>query len=470
MNKDKKSSSAKNFHIVQYIEHPKTGEVLITMQQIEEGLSHKTIKRYALILHDKDRYTEEDVLLERKVAQKEGRQPDPGIMVGNLKPPHYHVVFTTVDSDTGAGNTISVDTVAKWFGIQPQYVQVMRGHGAFLDGVQYLTHETPKEQAKGKHRYDDSEVEASFGFDWRTELNKRTAERAARGVEYSNLDKFNKMYYEIYHGIKNLSECEKENPILFMKYRDRFEEAAHYHIVDMNPPNTRLSFYIEGDGGGGKGALSKALARGLFPEIKNDNELFFEVGADGVGFQKYQGQPVLIWHDRRACDLLKELHDRGNVFNVFDPHPTTQQQNIKYGAVSLINKVHIVNSVQSSWEFLEFLAGDEDKNQSYRRFPFLLKIEPDQIRFAVNKGVAEGTGQYKDYDRFTIPGDIKTISDVCGSDRALANELMGYVLTDVIKKYNEVLEFVDCPRYSRDEIIEMAKNMGVKIPPKNDAV
>ena len=197
-----------------------------------------------------------------------------------------------------------------------------------------------------------------------------------------------------------------------MKYRDRFEEAARYHIIDQPPPNTRLNFYIEGDGGGGKGVLSKALARALFPNIKTEKELFFEVGAAGVGFQKYNGQPVIIWNDRRASELLSELQDTGNVFNVFDPHPTTQQQNIKYGAVSLINKVHIVNSVESFESFLNRLAGAEDRKQSYRRFPFILEIDDKCIHFSVNKGVAEGSNDYLKFDSYTLPGDVKKISDV----------------------------------------------------------
>ena len=459
-----KKATAKNFHIVQYVQHPITGETLITMEQIDDGLAHKTIKRYAFIYHDKDTYTEEDVRKELKKAKEENRQVNPNIAVGKLKAPHYHIVITTVDPITGNGNTLDVEKVSQWFGVPPQYVDTMHGHGAFLDGVEYLTHCSPKEQQKGKYRYDDNEVEASFGFDWRAELDQRIADRAAHGVEYANLDKFNKMYYALYTGEKTLCECEAENKILFMKYRDRFEEAARYHIIDRPPPNTRLSFYIEGDGGGGKGALSKALAWALFPNIKTEKELFFEVGASGVGFQKYNGQPVIIWNDRRASGLLSELQDSGNVFNVFDPHPTTQQQNIKYGAVSLINKVHIVNSVEPFTSFLDRLAGAEDRKQSYRRFPFILEIDDKCVHFSVNKGVAEGTNEYLKFDCFTLQGDVKKISDVCGGDRVLANELLGYVLTDVVKKYHEVLTAIDSPKYTKEEIINMAKAMGVAIP------
>ncbi len=171
MSIDSKSITAKNFHIVQYVKHPINGEPLITLDQIDDGLNHKSIKRYAFILHDKDTYTPEEVNREKRKASEENRPANPSIIAGALKPPHYHIVVTTVDPITKAGNSYDVKTIAKWFGVQPQYVDVMRGHGAFLDGVEYLTHSSEKAQKAGKYRYNDDEVEANF--DWRAELEKR---------------------------------------------------------------------------------------------------------------------------------------------------------------------------------------------------------------------------------------------------------------------------------------------------------
>lgn len=454
--------SAKNFHIVQYIKNPKTGEALITIEQIDNGLNHKTIKRYAFILHDKDTYTEEDVKKEKRKAGEENRLPDPNIIVGALKPPHYHIVITTVDSDKGTGNTLGVDVIAKWFGIEPQYVDVMRGHGAFLDGVEYLTHSSEKAQKAGKYHYPDSEVESNF--DWRAELDKRTEERQKFGSQYSNMSKAEKMYFEIYNGIKTPEQCKAENPVLYMQNRDKLEQAQQYNIRDRIPPNSRVTIYIEGDGGSGKGAASKALAHGLFPEIENPKELYFEVGAKGATFQKYNGQPVIIWNDCRASDLFDMLGDSGNIYNVFDPHPTTQEQNIKYGSVTLCNKVHIVNSVQPYAEFLDEIAGYEDRGQSYRRFPLILQIKESSIKFIVNKGVTTGSGKYADYESTQLNGSIKRISEICGDDRDLANQLMIYVLSDVIDEHNKLVEFLNERQYSKDEIIEIVKNMGVNLP------
>ena len=454
--------SAKNFHIVQYIKHPKTGIVLMTMDQIDDGLDHKMIKRYAFILHDKDTYTKEDVRKEKRKADEENRLPDPNIFVGALKPPHYHIVITTVDPETGNGNTLPVTKIAEWFCIEPQYVDVMRGHGAFLDGVEYLTHSSEKAQKAGKYRYSDDEVEANF--DWRAELDKRKADKKAHGAEYANMNKMEKMYHDIYHGIQTPEECKKANPNLYMRHREKMEQAYQYYLKDKNPPNTRISIYIEGDGGSGKGAASRALAHSLFPEITNPKELYFEVGAKGATFQKYAGQPVIIWNDCRSYDLLEVLGDRGNIFNVFDPHPTTQEQNIKFGSITLCNKVHIVNSVQPYTDFLNDLAGAEDRKQSYRRFPIILQIKDKYVYFLANKGVTLGNGLYRSFDGRKLCGDVKSISEMCGDNRMLANRLIGCVLADVITEHNKIVNVMNSRQYSDEEIIQRVKDMGVIVP------
>lgn len=79
----------------------------------------------------------------------------------------------------------------------------------------------------------------------------------------------------------------------------------------------------------------KALARALYPELDDDEDIFFTIGAKNATFEGYDGQPVIIWDDRRDYSLLEELGGRENVFNVFDTIPQNLRQNIKYGSVKL---------------------------------------------------------------------------------------------------------------------------------------
>ncbi len=66
----------------------------------------------------------------------------------------------------------------------------------------------------------------------------------------------------------------------------------------------------------GKGLL-KALARSMYPHLTEDSEIFSEVGSDGALFEKYDGQPVIIWNDRRGSQLREELGCRKRLRNRF---------------------------------------------------------------------------------------------------------------------------------------------------------
>ena len=59
---------------------------------------------------------------------------------------------------------MEIGVIAKWLGIKDNYVNVAKGAGAFLDCVQYLTHEDDKQQGLGKRLYEDSCVQANFDF------------------------------------------------------------------------------------------------------------------------------------------------------------------------------------------------------------------------------------------------------------------------------------------------------------------
>ena len=149
------------FNIMQYEKHPESGEVLLTEEKIKLALmSHKTIKRWAYICHNKDVYSALD------------EEQNPEHIAGEVKPPHWHIVVE-------CGSNIEIGVIAKWFGIADNYVETAKGAGAFLDCVQYLTHEQEKQQMLGKRLYDDSEVQSNFKF--RAELDKRAENKIKYG-------------------------------------------------------------------------------------------------------------------------------------------------------------------------------------------------------------------------------------------------------------------------------------------------
>ncbi len=70
--------------------------------------------------------------------------------VGDPKPSAYLGVIAQAQS---------VETIAKWSSILPQFIEIKSGRNTFLDCVQYSTHENRKITGSiGKHHYDDSEI------------------------------------------------------------------------------------------------------------------------------------------------------------------------------------------------------------------------------------------------------------------------------------------------------------------------
>lgn len=402
----------------------------LTEEQIEKVLdSHKIINKYAWICHDKDTYTKTD---EKK---------NPEHKAGTLKTRHYHVVMQLSTPE-------EIRIIAKWFDVPPNLVEVPKGKGdRFLDKVAYLTHESEKEQAKGKYRYPDDEVYANF--DWRAKIDERSMNKVKYGKQ--DVTPKDRMRYAVLREGKTLRECEEENPLLFAEDIEKLKKLRGQYLMSCDPPMYRVNFFVQGDGGMEKGLLCRALARSLFPNLTEDDEIFFVVGANGVGFEGYDGQPVIIWNDKRSYELVKMLGGVGNVFDVFDTFPTKSKQNVKYSSVNLINAVNIVNADQSYTEFLDGLAGEytdrdghfhkaEDKSQSYRRFPMMIILHEEDYDMLINKGYMDNTRNFMEYYKYQhIRGNFARISQKC-HDRTIAQKFEAQTIAPVVEQHNLIAD------------------------------
>lgn len=395
---------ARIFNIMQYEKHPATGEPLWSVEQIEEGLDHKTIAEWAWCYHDKDVWTEDDEL------------QDASHVAGEVKPPHFHVAINLPK------NAVEIEIIARWFGVPMNFVEIARGRGAFLDCVEYLTHEAPKQQALGKHRYEDSEVHANF--EWRKLLDERALSRAKYGQE---VDRKTDLRLKVLNGELSLRDVKREYVLNYFQDYAMLTKLRMEYISHATPPKVRHNYYICGGGGVGKGVASILLAHSLYPNIEDEDDLLFRVGAEGTTFEGYDGQPVIIWDDCRSYDLLKKLGSRGNIFNVFDTSPHRQAQNIKFGSVNLINAVNIVNSVEPWEEFLGGLVGEytdkygdkhkaesSEKSQSYRRFPFIMPLRATDFDILINQAYMNGEGDYEEYIKYErIKGNFGRLARAC---------------------------------------------------------
>lgn len=459
-------------------EYDDNGALLLSQSTIDQALTHKVIKRWAYIKHDQDKVSAKDERQSRERAKKAqtAGQPVPKIVkTGDPKAAHWHVVLET------PFNYTSADTIAKWFGVPTNFVEVKNGRGAFLDAIEYLTHEDDKQQAAGKHLYQDSEVTASFGFDWREALTERAKTVLKHGRDLGPKEQ---MRDDVLRYGKTLLQCLEDDPILYAQDFSTLKRLRMDYISRMEPPRTRVNYYIEGRGGVGKGLFSRGLARTLAvahcPELAGvgDSALFFEVGADGALFECYDGQPVIIWNDWRAFDLLKALKGRGNVFTVFDTHPTRQKQNVKYASINLCNVVNIVNSVQPFREFLDGLAGEytekdgskrgvEDKGQSYRRFPVIIPIHEEDFDILLNRGFMEGSSNFTEYVEYgSIRANMQKIAERCGRNEALARQLEGQVMLPVLEGHRELVSKIDVEGDDEAAILAEFAEYGQRVGPQ----
>ena len=440
------------FNVMQYEKHPETGETLLTEEQIRVALlSHRTVKRWAYICHDKDVYS----------ALDEEQNSDH--KAGEIKPRHWHIVLE-------CGSNVEIGVVARWLGVAENFVETAKGAGAFLDCVQYLTHEQEKQQLLGKRLYADSEVKSNFEF--RAELDKRAENR----VKYNrDLNLKERIRMEVLLNGMTLRQVIDKYPYEFQQDFAYLERCRIRYISKIAPmPRRRINYYVEGSGGIGKGLISRALARALIDRdnLLKDDEIFFEVGADRTSFEGYDGQPVLIWNDCRASTLLTKLDGRENVFNVFDPHPADIQQNIKYGSIRLNNEINIVNSVQTWKEFLDELAAEykrngqihkaEDKRQSYRRFPFFLVLNEEDYDLGMNKGVFDGTREFEQYMMYRgMQANMRRIADRCGDNYELYNLETKKIVQPITEKHEELKELMAHQQQATaEEIAEEFKDSG----------
>lgn len=368
--------TSRTWELVTDVKHPETGEELINKEKIDTVLkSHASIKEFAYILHDKDTYTDGDIK-----KMKSGTHS-----VGDIKPAHFHVVMRFARAQ-------ELDSLSEWFGIDKNFFEKKKGRNSFFDSVLYLTHQSDKEQSKGKFVYSEDEVFCHFEeyssfheFVEACELNKEKYGKA-------NICIKDKLRLDVLYNGMSIRQVKKNYPMEYNDDMEGLQKRRGDYLKDAPLPQYRISFYISGSGGAGKGLFSEALARALVdPDGEmSDDEIFCYIGSDSVCFENYDGQPVLIWDDCRHNELFKKLGDRGTIFNVFDTKPKRISQKKKYSQTNLINPINIVNSVEPINGFLDGLAGqyydksesryieaeNDQKAQSYRRFPICINVHP----------------------------------------------------------------------------------------------
>ncbi len=386
------------FMITQNLEHPSTGQTLITTEQVEKALAKKGVKHFAWILHDKDVYTAAEVA------------KNPALVQGSPKAPHVHAVIQR-------SSFASIAQVARAFGVPPQCVEP-KPPSAFLDLVEYLTHENPKQQQAGKHLYDDSEVHASKGWDWRSDLEEHKSARLEKGLGKALQRRRKEAALKITLGEWDLDHVYSHDPELWSApgVMHHLKSLRADWLTRQTPPGQVLNFYVCGEGGVGKDLLAAALARSLNPTAKRP---YFSLGGENVSFEHYDGEEIVIWEDFRAYSMLEACRkDRGLLFRILGPYRDVSKKiivHIKGSDTQLLNRVNIVTGPDDYETFLDGLAGEyevfsresgqmfrrtsENKAQAYRRFPVIIPVREGEFSIYLNKGFMDGTREYFQYEK-----------------------------------------------------------------------
>lgn len=467
------------FEVVTDVNHPLTGKEVLSKEQIKEALDKhaSSIRDSAYILHDADPYLEDNVKAETARLRTRYEKESEGIPWekyyqlkhkaehGKNKPPHWHIVLRLKEAQ-------APETVAKWFGIPANFVEVARGARGrsneivFYDKLRYLTHEAPEEVAKGKHVYSDEYVCASFDF--RGFLTSIELKMSRFGNRTADED----IMLNVMQGKMTLREVREYFPEVYASKLQTLQKLrADYISTCMPLPTFRLNFYVDGAGGIGKNSACKAIARALCPDLLEE-DCYFETGGHGVAFQGYDGQPVVIWNDVRSATLVQRF-GRGEIFDIFDSHPSSAQHNVKYSAVKLTNSINIINGVESYQSFLDGLAGDytdrygneykaEDKGQAYRRFPVILCLREQDFDVLLNRGVAEGTRDFGSYIAYKgLVGSFARVSMKLEgrAKRVVESKMLEPVLEVAERVKKKERDKIESP----DEIPEEFKNYGKMI-------
>lgn len=284
--------------------------------------SYKSIEKYAMIIHNKD-------------------VDDLGLPEAT----HVHVVVV-FKSDT------IYKTAASMLGIPDQCVEKIKSKRLYGDrkvadvggALLYLTHRN----APDKYQYDDSDVIASDGWDW-----KKQRDQSAKNSLADSLGKILELIKEGIVTESNITQLVGMD--VYVEHAQKIELAFKYQEKSrlMKHNRSMIVIYIQGDKGSGKTTLAKD-----FCERK---DLSYHItGGGNDPFQGYAKQDAIIIDDARPGMFEPE-----EWLKILDNN-TVSLARSRYHNKMLNAKFIILTSTHNLMNFFSCFP-DEDPKQLYRR-------------------------------------------------------------------------------------------------------
>lgn len=368
---------------------------LITDRQIEDGLAHGSIKEWAWVWHTRDVYTEKD-----EITDRSGR-----IKANQKKFDHVHVVIRVSPARP-------ISTIARWFNVPPNIIKVLRGAPDYKRMIRYLPHETADAISEGKTHYDDDEIHASPGFDFRKLINTLKEREKKYGAAGAGRTDAEVMRDHVLTEGWTMRQCSEDDPITFAKIYRSLPGLRLNYLRNQPPAANRLTIYVEGDSGSGKTAFCRLFARDFFSDY---DDPYFEAGRDArVTFEGYDGQPCVIWNETRPERLIQAFGYDG-VYDMLETYPGKESYQRKGSSVILNNRLTLINGIMPWREFIQkLMEPGRPPKQIYRRLQMIIVIHPEDYDIVLSAGFLDRSREYNDYIEYkrirgSIPRLLQTL-------------------------------------------------------------
>ncbi|KRM52129.1 hypothetical protein FC64_GL000836 [Ligilactobacillus araffinosus DSM 20653] len=391
------------------------------------------IKRYALIIHDKD-------------SDKDG----------NAIKPHVHVMLE-LDKQR------SVNKIAKALDDSSERLESMikkyKRHG-IENGYAYLIHQT--QGAEKKYQYSPEKVKANFDY---PKYIKKLQQRVRVTNKKSDKEFIKEVLNNYLAG--KISEIEAKrkvleaNPLMlprFLRQLDavkstKFEIESDEWFKNRSENNKSKSVvWISGHGGTGKTVLAKMIAENVMKSA------YYMSGSDKDYFQDYNGEHCVILDEFRPdkisySDLLKMLDN-----NRFDVNAPSRYHDKKILADLII--------ITSPYNPARYYQNDESIRptvdgfeQLDRRITMTLCVEKDKISLMKYKG-------YK-AEKIPAPGSGKFVREIpYYMEQSNFENYISYIKDDknYKEKINKIIPKVLEKLHDFEKNID--KNIGLKLGEK----
>ena len=353
---------AKHCEYVQQLKHLK-----VKLEDIEKIIeSHRTIKEWAYIIHDKDVYTKQD----------EAKNPDH--KEGTAVEPHIHLYLNFGQS------AAAYETVAKWFKDRTEQINKVKGRKS--DMLLYLTHRNSPQ----KHQYKDDEVISNFDLKQAIEDDKKVHSLIEQTEEivYSFMRE-EITYSEANKQIKEIKKVCKSKQLADAIFTtiERVEKIwkQQCKMSTKGKRNMKIIF-IHGDSGSGKSAYAEMYAKMLCD--KKGFRDYSRSSAHNDILQDYMGEDILILDDYRDVDEMTGRYENlTDVLKMLDPHFASSSKS-RYVNKTFCGKLVIITSAKDP--LLWFEGSKEQRWQFFRRISMLIEIDKDNVTEYQEKNEEKG--------------------------------------------------------------------------------